>query len=175
MTDAPAPTGDDPTRQHVLAIVFDKPTRADEVLLALAHLQLEGGIQMADAVVVAKTAEGRTHVRQTVDITPGKAAVGGLWLGTFVGLLFGGPLGGAAIGAAGGALYAKLVDVGLDDGWVKQMSKWIDPGTSALLLLVTDETLRADALRELGRYEGKVVSTDFPDSVRDALQEALDA
>jgi uncharacterized membrane protein len=175
MTDAPAPTSDDSKHQHLLAIVFDKPTRADEVLLALAHLQLEGGIDMDDAVVVAKTAGGKTHIRQTVDITPGKAAVGGLWLGTFVGLLFGGPIGGAAIGAASGALYGKLVDVGLDDGWVKQMSKWIDPGTSALLLLVTDETLRADALRELGRYEGKVVSTDFPDSVRDALQEALDA
>src|SRR3954453_14624665 len=113
MTDAPPPTGDGPAphtavaivfrkpppRQHVVAIVFDKPTRADEVLLALAHLQMEGGIEMDDAVVVAKTAEGKTHIRQTVDITPGKAAVGGLWLGTFVGLLFGGPLGGAAVGA----------------------------------------------------------------------------
>ena len=80
-----------------------------------------------------------------------------------------------AIGAASGALYGKLVDIGLDDGWAKQMSEWIDPGTSALLLLVNDETLRAEVLRELGRYEGTVISTDFPAAVRDAIQEALDS
>lgn len=174
MSEAPPPTGDDPTRQHVVAILFDKRTRADEALLALTHLQLEGAIEMADAVVVAKASSGRTFVRQTVDPTPGKAAVGGMWLGTLVGLLFGGPLGGAAVGAASGAIYAKLVDIGLDDGWVKQMAEWIDPGTSAILLLLNDPVLREEALRELGRFEGKVVSTDFPDAVRAALQEALD-
>jgi uncharacterized membrane protein len=174
MTDAPPPTGDEAPTQHVVAIVFDKPTRADEALLALTHLQLEGNIEMADAVVVAKSTEGRTFVRQTVDTTPGRAAIGGMWLGTLVGLLFGGPLGGAAVGAASGALYAKLVDIGLDDGWVKQMAEWIDPGTSALLLLLNDPALRAEALKELGRFEGKVVSTDLPDAVRAALEEALE-
>jgi len=175
MTDVPAaPAADEPTRQHVVAIVFDKATRADEALLALTHVQLEGGIEMADAVIVAKSGAGRTFVRQTVDVTPGKAAVGGMWLGTFVGLLFGGPLGGAVVGAASGALYAKLVDIGLDDGWVKQMAEWIDPGTSALLLLLNDPNVRDEALRELSRFDGRVVSTDFPDEVRQALQDALE-
>jgi len=174
VTDAPAPTGEEGPTQHVVAIVFDKSTRADEALLALTHLQLEGNIEMADAVVVAKSSEGRTFVRQTVDPTPGRAAIGGMWLGTLVGLLFGGPLGGAAVGAASGALYAKLVDVGLDDDWVKQMAQWIDPGTSALLLLLNDPALRAEALKELGRFEGKVVSTDLPAAVREALEDALE-
>jgi uncharacterized membrane protein len=164
---------DMPTEQHVLAVMFDKPTRADEALLALVHVQQEGGIELADAVVVAKLESGRTVVRQTVDITPGRAAVSGAWLGTLVGFLFGGPLGGAIAGAAGGALYAKLVDIGLDDGWVKQMAEWIDPGTSALLLLVNDPVLREGALHELGRFEGTVVSTTFPDDVRRAVEEAL--
>ena len=67
----------DPTEQHILAVRFDKPTRADEALLALLHVQQEGGIELADAVVVAKTPEGRTIVRQTVDITPGRGALTG--------------------------------------------------------------------------------------------------
>jgi uncharacterized membrane protein len=133
----------------------------------------EGGIELADAVVVAKTPEGRTIVRQTVDITPGRGALTGAWFGTLIGLLFGGPLGGAVAGAAGGALYGKLVDVGLDDGWVKQMAEWIDPGTSALLLLVSDPVVRDEALRELGRYEGKIITTTFPDNVRKTLEDAL--
>jgi len=163
----------DPTDQHILAVRFDKPTRADEALLALLHVQQEGGIELADAVVVAKTPEGRTIVRQTVDITPGRGALTGAWFGTLIGLLFGGPIGGAVAGAASGALYGKLVDIGLDDDWVKEMADWIDPGTSALLLLVSDPVVRADALRELGRFDGMLVTTTFPDDVRTALEEAL--
>lgn len=170
MTDLPR---DEAAEQNVLAVLFDKPTRADEALLALIHVQQEGGIQMADAVVVAKNAEGRTAIRQTVDVTPGRGAVSGMWLGTLVGLLFGGPLGGAVAGAAGGALYGKLVDIGLDDSWVKQMADWIDPGTSALLLLINDPVVREDAVRELGRFEGTVISTTFPDDVRRTIENAL--
>ena len=159
--------------QHILAVLFDKATRADEALLALLHLAEEGGIQLADAVVVAKTDAERTIVRQTVDITPGRGALTGAWFGALIGLLFGGPIGGAVAGAAGGALYGKLVDVGLDDGWVKQMADWIDPGTSALLLLVNDPVLRDDAVRELGRFEGTVITTTFPDDVRTTIEQAL--
>ena len=164
---------DDAEQQHILAVLFDKPTRADEALLALLHVQQEGGIELADAVVVAKTPEGRTIVRQTVDVTPGRGAITGAWFGTLIGLLFGGPLGGAVAGAASGALYGKLVDVGLDDDWVKQMADWIDPGTSALLLLVNDPVLRESALKELGRFDGEVITTTFSDEVRKTLQDAL--
>jgi uncharacterized membrane protein len=174
MTDAPTPEGEESAQQHIVAILLDKPTRADEALLALAHVQQEGGIELSDAVVVAKSPQGKTLIRQTTDVTPGRGALGGAWLGTLVGLLFGGPLGGALAGAAGGALYGRLVDIGLDDGWVKQMSEWIDPGTSALLLLINDPVVREDALRELGRFEGTVVSTTFPDDVRRALEHALE-
>jgi uncharacterized membrane protein len=167
--------GESGGEQHVLAVVFEKATRADEALLTLVHLGQEGAIEIADAVVVAKTADGRTQVRQTVDPTPGRAAMGGAWLGTLVGLLFGGPLGGAVAGAAGAALYAKLVDIGLDDGWVKQMAEWLDPGTSALLLLLNDDGVRSEVIKELQRFDGQLVTTTFPDSVRRVLEEGLTA
>ena len=49
---------------------------------------------------------------------------------------------------------------------------WLEPDSSALLLLgkVNDKD---QALRELGRYEGRVVSTDLPAEARDELQAAL--
>jgi uncharacterized membrane protein len=75
-------------------------------------------------------------------------------------------------GAAAGALYGKLVDRGLDDEWVKQMSQWLDAGHSALLLLVTVEN-EPEVLRELGRYEGELVVTNFPEPVRRELERAL--
>ena len=157
---------------ELVAIVFDKPSRASEVLLNLAHLQQEGSIKLADAVIVSKGDDGKKQVQQTVDITATKGAVAGSWWGLLVGIIVGGPLGGVLGGAAVGALYGKLVDIGLDDGWVGDMADWIDEGTSALLLLVAEVQLD-HVLRELRRYEGKVVTTTFPDDVRDRIAEAL--
>lgn len=158
---------------ELVAIVFDKPSRASEVLLSLSHLQQEGAIKLADAVIVSKGDDGKKNVQQTVDLTPARGAVAGSWWGLLVGLVVGGPLGGVIGGAAMGALYGKLVDIGLDDGWVSEMAEWIDNGTSALLLLVAE--LQLDhVLTELRRYEGKVVTTTLPDDVRERLAEALE-
>ena len=160
-------TGDD---EHLVAIVFDKQSRATEVLVNLLHLQQEGALRLGDAVVIAKDESGRARIHETVDITPGKGALIGGWWGLLAGLLVG-PLA-IAGGAVVGALYGKLVDKGLADDWVRQMSEWLEEGRSALLLLVTVEN-KAEVLRELGRYEGQVVTTDFPEPVRLELEQAL--
>jgi uncharacterized membrane protein len=150
--------------------VFDKPSRASEVLVNLVHLQQEGVLRLGDAVVLAKDASGRAQFQETVDITPSRGALIGGWWGLLAGL-FVGPLA-IAGGVAAGALYGKLVDKGLADDWVKQMSEWLEAGRSALLLLVTVDD-KAQLLRELGRYDGEVVTTDFPEPVRRELEEAL--
>ena len=170
MTDLDPPTSATSSGEHLVAIVFDKPSRATEVLVNLMNLQQEGALRLADAVIIAKDESGRASTHQTVDITPGKGALIGGWWGLLAGILVG-PLA-IAGGAAVGALYGKLVDKGLDDGWIKQMSEWLEAGRSALLLLVAVENM-PQVLRELGRYEGEVVTTDFPDAVRRELEEAL--
>ena len=159
---------------HIIGVSFDKVTRAEEVLLALVHLQQEGEIAMSDAVVVQKDDAGKVRIHQTIDPTPGRSAMTGTIWGMLVGLLFGGPvfLAAAAAGAGGGALMAKLIDLGLDDDWVKDVGRWLDPGTSALLILVAAE-VRPAVLTELGRYEGDVLYCTFPDAVRQELERAL--
>ena len=170
MTDFETPTNATGNEEHVVAMAFDKPSRATEVLVNLLHLQQEGVVRIGDAVVIAKDDSGRAQIHETVDVTPGKGALIGGWWGLLAGL-FVGPLA-IAGGVAAGALYGKLVDKGLADDWVKQMADWLDAGRSALLLLVTVDD-KAEVLRELGRYEGEVVSTDFPESVRRELEQAL--
>jgi uncharacterized membrane protein len=172
MSDVENPAGADAGAdgEHLVAIVFDKPSRASEVLVNLMHLHQEGALRLGDAVVITKDELGRAQVRQTLDITPGKGALIGSWWGLLAGLLVG-PLA-IAGGAAVGALYGKLVDQGLADDWVKQMSEWLEAGRSALLMLVTVDN-KAQVFRELGRYEGEVVTTDFPEPVRRELEEAL--
>ncbi|MEX2293683.1 MAG: DUF1269 domain-containing protein [Acidimicrobiales bacterium] len=161
---------------QILAIVLDKPSRASELLLALANLSGEGKLTMHDAVIVAKSENGQTKIVETVDVTPAKGALSGTWWGMLAGLLIGGPLflGAAVGGAAAGALYGKLVDRGLEDQWVKDMAAWIDAGTSALLLLV-DGGLEPAVIEELGRFEGigRVAVTTLPDSTRADVEAAL--
>ena len=91
-------------------------------------------------------------------------------------MLFAAPvfLAAAAAGAGGAALMAKLVDLGLDDDWLKQVGQWLDPGTSALVMLVSADVSPA-VLKELGRYEGEVLYCTFPDAVQDELVAALSA
>jgi len=170
MSDLDDPTSATADQEHLVAIAFDKPSRASEVLVNLLHLQEEGALRLGDAVVIAKDDSGRARIHETVDVTATKGALVGGWWGVFASLLVG-PLA-IAGGAAVGALYGKLVDKGLADDWIKQMSEWLDAGRSALLLLVTVED-KPLLMRELGRYEGEVVSTDFPEPVRRQLEEAL--
>lgn len=159
-----------------MSIVLDKPTRASEVLLALANLQAEGRLQMHDAVIVTKDADGRARVVETVDVTPAKGAMAGTWWGLLAGLLIGGPVGLAGIigGAAAGALYGKLVDRGLEDDWVKEMAEWILPDSSALLLLV-EAGFNPAVLDELKRFEGtgRVAYTTLPEGARADIEAAL--
>jgi len=177
MTDVPSaedPDGDG--QQEILAVVLDKPTRASELLLALSNLAGEGKLTMHDAVIVAKDGEGKTNVVETVDLTPARGALAGSWWGMLAGLIIGGPVffGAALGGAAAGALYAKLVDHGLEDQWVKDMAEWISPGTSALLLLV-DEGFDPAVLEELKRFEGigRVAVTTLPAGAKAEIESAL--
>lgn len=172
----PTQDADGPGGQDILAVVLDKPSRASELLLAMTNLAQEHKLRMHDAVMVAKDAEGRTRIVETVDVTPAKGALAGTWWGMLAGLLVGGPvfLGAAVGGAAAGALYGKLVDRGLEDQWVKDMAAWIDPGTSALLLLV-DAGFDPAVLEELKRFEGigRVAVTTLPEGTKAEVETAL--
>jgi uncharacterized membrane protein len=185
VTDTPPPE-DEPTvqelaeepaeGQQILVIALDKPTRASELLLALSNLAREGKVRMHDAVIVARDDDGRSRVLQTVDVTPAKGALAGTWWGMLAGLLVGGPvfLATAVGGAAAGALYGRLVDRGLDDGWVKEMAQWVESGRSALLLLV-DAGFDHAVITELHRFEGigHVAYTTLPPDARAEVERAL--
>jgi uncharacterized membrane protein len=76
---------------------------------------------------------------------------GGFW-GTLVGLLFLNPLLGAAIGAGVGAASGSLSDLGIHDGFMRELGETLPRGTAALCLLVREaspdrviERLRAHA------------------------------
>ena len=81
-------------------------------------MQKEYLIELGDAVVAVKNADGQIKLNQLINLTAAGAASGALW-GTLAGLIFLMPLVGTAIGAASGALGARLTDVGINDQFMK--------------------------------------------------------
>ena len=165
----------DPRKLIVLG--FDSRLKAEEALLAATRLQADGEIILHDAVFVTKDEDGATHVTETVDESPGDAALSGSFWGMLFGTLLAGPVGtvvGGALSAGTSALVAKLVDIGISDAAIKQLRETISTGTTALALLIShihEEKLVA----ELHRFAGaKLVATDLPEAAVAAVKAALE-
>lgn len=137
--------------------VLDGPLRAQEALLAALRMSGRGHLKLEDAAIVTRIG-GRVRISQTKDVTTGQGAVSGTWLGTLAGLFVGQPLIGAAIGAAAGGLFAKLRDIGIDDGEMRRMGEQLGDGEAGLFLLVAD-CHQMRALYEVSRFPARLLTT----------------
>lgn len=155
----------------LIVIGYDDEFKADEVLLTLARLQKEYLIDLEDAAIVIRDKEGKVKIKQAQNLTAVGAVGGGFW-GLLVGLLFFQPLFGVLAGAAAGALSGALTDIGIDDNFIKDLGSHLEPGTSALFILVRKST-PDKVLAEIKPYGGKVLRTSLSHSDEEALQAAL--
>jgi len=126
---------------------------ADRALRTLERLQKEQLIQIHDAAIVTWPEGARKPKTKQLHSLTGSAALGGAFWGMLFGLIFFVPLLGLAVGAATGALAGSLTDVGIDDGFIKEVRQQVTPGTSALFLLSSDavvDKVREEVLRDVG-------------------------
>ncbi len=166
----------DPGAPVIIGVSFDRPVRAQEYLLAMRGLREQGGLELKDAVVVTKDRDGVAKVAETIDPTPGRAALsGGMWTG-LLGLFIGGPVGwiaGLGIGAASGAVAAKMIDLGIPDEWIKWFKSAVRPGTSTVVILADHVHVRALA-EEAARFSGaELLYTSMSDSAFEQLSAAF--
>jgi len=157
----------------LIVIAYDDEFKAEEVRLALAKLQVEHLIELEDAAVVVKNAQGKIKLKQAVNLTGTGAASGGFW-GLLIGTLFFAPLFGAAIGAASGALAGALSDIGVDDNFMRELGETLQPETSALFVLVRKVT-PDKVLADVSKYGGKVLRTSLSKDEEAQLQAVLDS
>ena len=156
----------------LIVVGFDNELKADEVQHKLEQMQKEHLVDLEDAVVVIKNEKGKVKVKQSYDLVSSGAISGGFW-GSLIGLLFLHPLLGVAAGIATGALSGALTDIGIDDDFIKDLGATIEPGTSALFLLVREAT-PDKVLEELRPYGGKLLQTSLSKSDEASLQAALE-
>ncbi len=155
----------------LIVIGFKDEFKADEVLLDLAKLQREYLIDLEDAAIVVRNQEGKVKIKQTQELVSSGALGGGFW-GLLFGFLFFHPLLGWAVGAAIGALSGSLTDLGIDDDFIREIGSTIEPGTSAIFILVRKST-PDKVLEDLSKFEGKVLRTSLSKEDEAKLQEAL--
>jgi uncharacterized membrane protein len=140
----------------IIGISFGDVYRSQEFLTAVTRLNANGHLKLLDAVMVTKDADGRTRVRETVDLQPGRAALSGaVWTG-LLGLIIGGPVGwvaGIGVGAGAGAITAKVVDVGVPDEWVDWFKEAVEPHTFTVVVLASEVDIDA-LVDEAARFDG---------------------
>jgi uncharacterized membrane protein len=157
----------------LVVVAFPTEEKAEEVRHKLLDMQREYLIELGDAVVAVKQANGRVKLNQLYHPAAAGAAGGALW-GTLIGMLFLMPLAGTALGAAAGALGGAMTDAGIEDQFMKDAAQTLQSGNAALFLLIrkmtTDKVLAA--LQGVG---GTVMRTSFDHTKEEALRQTLAA
>ena len=158
----------------LVVVGFPKAEEAEQVRRELVDIQREQLIALEDAVVVEHDSEGQVHLRQAINLTATGALGGGFW-GSLVGLLFLNPLLGAAVGAGVGAASGSLSDIGINDGFMRELGETLPRGSAALCLLVREATpdrvierLRAHA------PHAKLLRSNLSHKDEDQLRELLE-
>lgn len=157
---------------ELIAICFDTDDAAEAALDRAQTLQQQHLLALDDAVVVRRTDDGKVKLKQSINLVAHGAAAGSFW-GALIGLIFLNPLLGVAAGASAGALSGALADIGIDDKFMKDMGGKLEPGTSALFVLVRKATADrvVPELRDLG---GDVLVTSLSQENEDKLRAALE-
>ncbi len=153
---------------------FPTVSEAEEVRTQLVNIQKEQLISLEDAVVVENDVDGKVHLRQALNLTTAGAIGGGFW-GSLVGLLFLNPLLGAAVGAGIGAASGSLSDLGINDGFLREVGETLPPGTAALCVLARDST--PDRLIERLRAHAphaKLLRTNLSHTDEERLRQLLE-
>jgi len=158
----------------LVVVGFPTVQEAEEVRRQLVDIQREELIALDDAVVVENEADGKVRLHQSLNLTTAGAVGGGFW-GALVGLLFLNPLLGAAVGAGLGAASGSVSDLGINDGFMREVGETLPPGSAALCLLLRDAT--PDRLIERLRVHAphaKLLRTNLSHTDEDRLRQMLE-
>jgi uncharacterized membrane protein len=155
---------------NLVVIAFDTPDEAGKVLASLRDQSKRGTVSLDDTAVVVKEADGKVHVDNQIS----KGTWAGTGLGALVGILLGTiffPVGGLLLGAGAGAAIARLMDLGVDGKFVKDVAESMQPGTSALFVLGKGDP--SATLGVLRNHKGKILQTTLSTEAEENLKKAL--
>jgi uncharacterized membrane protein len=156
---------------NIVVLGFENQYGAEAMLEDIQKWQEEGLIELEDAVIASRGIGGDVQIEQTHK-QGGRFALRGGGAGLLAGLLLGGPVVGLVAGLAAGGISGALKDYGLDDKFIKEVSQWVQPETSALFLLVK-ESKADEVLEKLRSHEAIVLKTTLAPEQEKRLRQTL--
>ena len=113
-------------------------------------------VDLADAAIIRRDRSGKLHVTTPAHHAVAWGSLSGLFWGVLIGLLFLFPLA-PLVGVAGGIIGAAMGEagnLGIKDDFKRRVQDLVQPGTSALLIIVRKVTMDRflEALRPYGGY-----------------------
>ncbi|MBO2447429.1 DUF1269 domain-containing protein [Actinomadura barringtoniae] len=155
----------------LIAIGYPDETTATEAEREVQRLSRDLIIQPDAVAVVSRDTEGKFHVTTNHHAVAGGATWGMFW-GLLFGLLFFVPFFGMALGAGMGALMGKIEKSGIDKNFQKEVRDMLQPGTSALFIVV-EKVTPDKAVEAMSKFGGTVLKSSLSKETENALQEAL--
>lgn len=155
----------------LIAIAYDDTTTALSAMDEVHHLAEDLIIQPDAVAAIIRSDDGKFRTI-TNQHEVGAGATWGLFWGMLFGILFFVPVLGMAFGAGLGAVMGKITKSSIDKSFQDQIKDALQPGTSALFLIV--EQMTGDkATKGLSKFGGEVIKTSLSEEDEKELQDAL--
>jgi len=160
----------------LIVVAFNDEFKAERVHLDLMQMQHEHLVDLEEAAVLVHKKDGKIRLHHVTHFTV-SVALGGGFVGCLVGLMVINPalaLFGLLVGTGLGAVIGSLKEVGIEEKFMKDLGSHLKPGTSAMFIVA--KKVKPEAiLKELKRFNGKVLQTSLKHNDEDKLRAALDA
>jgi uncharacterized membrane protein len=159
------------TVADLIAIGYDEEETAERAAEEVYRLAHDLVIEPEAVAVIKRDRNGRYKVI-TNHHPVAEGVTWGMFWGVLFGLLFFIPVFGLAVGGVLGALLGTIDKIGIDKTFQQEVRDMLQPGTSALFLIV-DKVTPDKAVQALSRYGGHVLKTSLSGDAEQKLQEAL--
>ncbi len=155
----------------LIVLTFDNEEEAGNVRAAIRREQKQDLVSLDDSAVVVRDQHGKVHVKNEMDRGVKIGAVGGGLIGLLLaGIFF--PFAGILVGVLGGMGVGALANLGVQKKFVKEVSDKLQPGTSAIFLIVRHAN--ADAVvAALKPYKGEIYQSTLDTEDEDTLRRVL--
>jgi uncharacterized membrane protein len=155
----------------LIAIGYDDEATAAAAAAEVVQLTRDLIIEPDAVAVIVRDKEGKYKVTTSHHPVGAGASYGMFW-GLLFGLLFFVPVFGMAVGAGLGALLGKVEKTGIDREFQEQVREMVQPGTSALFVIV-EKVTPDKAVEGLSKFGGTVLKSSLSKDAEHELQDAL--
>src|SRR2546421_1339625 len=155
----------------LIAIGYDDEATAAAAAEEVKKLSQDLIIEPDAVAVIVRDQDGKYRVTTNHHIVGAGASYGMFW-GLLFGVLFFVPVFGMAVGAGLGALMGKVEKTGIDKQFQQQVRDMVQPGTSALFLVV-EKVTPDKAIEGMSRFGGTVLKSSLSKDAEKEVQDAL--